>query len=86
MVVPTVTIYCFFGPRLADEASASSLHTAPNNLRSIGQVNGSAVLRCAPALRVILPACCSSGRSYGPGRSCGGPPEARRAPGASWRP
>ena len=54
--------FLVFLSKLTDEASASTLYTAPNNLRSIGQVNGSAVLRCAPALRVTLPACCGSGQ------------------------
>ena len=41
---------------MADVPFAISLHTAPDSLRSGGQVNGSAVLRYASALRVTLPA------------------------------
>ena len=43
-----------FLSKLADCASASTLHTATNNLRSDSQVNGCDILRCAPALRVML--------------------------------
>ncbi len=32
---------------------------------AVGQVNGCAVLRYAPALRVTLPACCGSECAYG---------------------
>ena len=56
---PTTISFCF-GHKMADDASAITRHTAQNSLRSTGQVNGSAVLRSAPALRVTLPARCGS--------------------------
>ena len=56
---------------MADSAFANTLHTTPNILRSTGPVNGSAVLRCAPALQVTLVVRYGSERSiYGRQISC----------------